>query len=72
MIMSIPLFFETITDILQVTYFKMTKGKRLFLMAPFHHHLELLGYNEKTITAIFSLIEIIFSYFLSFFSKKIF
>ncbi len=69
MIMSIPLFFETITDILQVTYFKMTKGKRLFLMAPFHHHLELLGYNEKTITAIFSLIEIILVIFCLFLAK---
>ena len=69
MIMSIPLFFETITDILQVTYFKMTKGKRLFLMAHFHHHLELLGYNEKTITAIFSLIEIILVIFCLFLAK---
>lgn len=38
-------------------------------MAPFHHHLELLGYNEKTITAIFSLIEIILVIFCLFLAK---
>lgn len=69
MIMCIPLYFETITDILQVLYFKITKGKRLFLMAPFHHHLELLGYNEKIITAIFSLVEIILVIFCLFLAK---
>lgn len=69
MIMSIPLYFETITDILQITYFKITKGKRLFLMAPFHHHLEILGYSEKLITALFSLIEIIFVIFCLFLAK---
>lgn len=69
MIMCIPLYFETITDILQVLYFKITRGKRLFLMAPFHHHLELLGYNEKIITALFSLIEIILVIFCLFLAK---
>lgn len=68
-IMSLPLYFETITDILQVIYFKITKGKRLFLMAPFHHHLEILGYSEKIITAIFSLIEIILVIFCFFLAK---
>ncbi len=59
-IMCIPLIFETLSDIIQVSYFKLTKGKRVFKMAPFHHHLELLGYSEKMITALFSLVEIIF------------
>lgn len=58
-IMSMPLYFETFSDIIQVFYYKKTKGKRLFLMAPFHHHLELLGYSEKMICALFSLVEIV-------------
>ncbi len=35
--------------ILQRTYFKLTRGKRLFLMSPFHHHLEMRGWSEVTI-----------------------
>ncbi|MDW8066650.1 MAG: phospho-N-acetylmuramoyl-pentapeptide-transferase [Aquificaceae bacterium] len=41
--------FETLSVILQVAYFKLTKGKRLFKMAPFHHHLELSGVPEPKI-----------------------
>ena len=41
--------FETLSVILQVAYFKITKGKRLFKMAPFHHHLELSGVPEPKI-----------------------
>ncbi|MEZ0361661.1 MAG: phospho-N-acetylmuramoyl-pentapeptide-transferase [Hydrogenobacter sp.] len=41
--------FETVSVILQVAYFKITKGKRLFRMAPFHHHLELSGIPEPKI-----------------------
>lgn len=51
---------EAISDILQVAYFKITKGKRLFLMAPLHHHLEKKGWSENKIVCIFSLINIIF------------
>ncbi len=40
---------ETLSVILQVAYFKLTKGKRLFKMAPFHHHLELSGVPESKI-----------------------
>lgn len=43
------LVFETLSVILQVAYFKLTKGKRLFRMAPFHHHLELSGVPEPKI-----------------------
>src|SRR5690606_31100255 len=35
--------------ILQRAYFKLTRGKRLFLMSPFHHHLEMRGWQEVTI-----------------------
>lgn len=37
---------ETLSDIIQVTYFKTTHGKRFFKMAPLHHHLELCGWGE--------------------------
>jgi len=41
---------EALSDILQVVYFKSTGGKRLFRMAPLHHHFELLGWSEVQIT----------------------
>lgn len=44
---------ETLSVALQVIYFKLTKGKRLFKMAPLHHHLELSGLKETKIVAIF-------------------
>lgn len=47
---------ETLSDIIQIWYFKKTKGKRIFLMAPFHHHLELKGWSEWKIDLIFWLI----------------
>ena len=39
---------ETLSDIIQVTYFKLTHGKRVFKMAPFHHHLEMGGWTGKS------------------------
>lgn len=50
---------ETLTVILQVLYFKSTKGKRLFKMAPFHHHLEMCGYKETKIVLVFSIITVL-------------
>ena len=44
---------DTVSVILQVVYFKKTKGKRLFKMAPFHHHLELSGFKETKVVVIF-------------------
>jgi phospho-N-acetylmuramoyl-pentapeptide-transferase len=41
---------ETISVILQVAYFKMTGGKRLFKMSPLHHHFELVGWSETQVT----------------------
>ncbi len=41
--------FETLSVIIQVIYFRLTKGKRIFKMAPFHHHLELSGVPEPKI-----------------------
>lgn len=45
---------ETLSVILQVTYFKITKGKRLFKMSPLHHHFELCGWSENVIVLVFS------------------
>lgn len=51
---------ETLSDILQVGYFKLTHGKRIFKMAPLHHHFEMCGWNEKKIVAVFSTVSAIF------------
>lgn len=40
---------ETLSVIMQVTYFKLTGGKRIFKMAPIHHHFEMCGYSESQI-----------------------
>lgn len=47
---------EVLSVILQVGYFKITKGKRLFKMAPIHHHFELCGWKETKIVAVFTII----------------
>lgn len=51
--------FEMFSSFLQVMYFKLTHGKRLFRMAPFHHHLEKCGWNEYSIVALFSGVEVL-------------
>lgn len=51
---------ETSSIIIQVFYFKITRGRRLFLMAPIHHHFELKGYKENNIVYSFWLLELIF------------
>jgi phospho-N-acetylmuramoyl-pentapeptide-transferase len=50
---------EAVADILQIGYFKITKGKRLFKMAPLHLHFELLGWSETQIVQRFWLIGLI-------------
>ena len=47
---------EVLSVILQVGYFKATKGKRLFRMAPIHHHFELGGWKETKVVAVFSIV----------------
>ncbi|MFN3930082.1 MAG: phospho-N-acetylmuramoyl-pentapeptide-transferase, partial [Thermoflexus sp.] len=49
---------ETLSVILQVAYFKWTRGKRLFKMSPLHHHFELLGWSEPQVVQRFWLIAI--------------
>ena len=45
---------ETLSVILQVTYFKLTHGKRLFKMSPIHHHFEMCGWKETKIVLVFA------------------
>ena len=63
--MRLPLFIpiigliylvEVLSVIIQVTYFKKTGGKRIFKMAPIHHHFELCGWSETRVVAVFSIV----------------
>lgn len=47
---------EVVSVILQVSYFKVSKGKRIFKMAPIHHHFELCGWAETRVVAVFSIV----------------
>lgn len=47
---------EVLSVMIQVTYFKKTGGKRIFKMAPIHHHFELCGWSETRVVAVFSII----------------
>lgn len=49
-------FIEVVSVIIQVVYFKATGGKRLFRMAPIHHHFELGGWSEAKVVAVFSIL----------------
>ena len=50
---------EALSDVLQIGYFKLTHGKRIFKMAPIHHHFEMCGWKERKIVTIFSLVNIV-------------
>ncbi len=50
---------ETLSDILQIFYFKLTHGKRIFKMAPIHHHFEMSGWSENKICIVFSIIQFV-------------
>lgn len=52
---------ETLSDIIQVAYFKKTKGKRFFKMAPLHHHFELSGMKESSVVLMFYAFGLLFS-----------
>lgn len=51
---------ETLSDILQVAYFKLTHGKRIFKMAPIHHHFEMCGWSEVKIVTVFTAVSAVF------------
>ena len=50
---------EAMSDVIQIGYFKITHGKRIFRMAPIHHHFEMGGWSEKKIVSVFSVINLI-------------
>ena len=50
---------ETMSDIIQIGYFKLSGGKRVFRMAPLHHHFELGGWDEEKITLRFWIVGIL-------------
>lgn len=63
--MQMPLFIvivgfiyalEVVSVMMQVSYFKLTHGKRIFKMAPIHHHFELCGWSETRVVAVFSIV----------------
>ena len=69
-LMQMPLFIvivgfiylaEVLSVIIQVSYFKATGGKRIFKMAPIHHHFELCGWSETRVVAVFSIVTAILS-----------
>lgn len=60
MIMGGLFVIETVSVILQVGYFKLTHGKRLFRMAPLHHHFELKGWSEPKVIVRFWIITVVF------------
>ncbi len=51
---------ETLSDIIQVTYFKATHGKRIFKMAPLHHHFEMCGWSEVKLVLVFTAVSTVF------------
>ena len=51
---------ETLSDIIQVTYFKLTHGKRIFRMAPLHHHFEMGGWSEVKLVVVFTGVTVLF------------
>ena len=50
---------ETLSDIIQVVYFKKTGGKRIFRMAPLHHHFEMGGWSEEKLFTVFTLVTLV-------------
>ena len=50
---------ETLSVILQVAYFKLTHGKRIFKMAPIHHHFEMCGWKEEKIVLVFTAVSVV-------------
>lgn len=59
-LVGIVYLLETLSDILQVVYFKLTHGKRIFKMAPIHHHFEMCGWSEVKIVTVFTAVSTLF------------
>ena len=66
LVVGIIYVIEALSDVIQVAYFKLSGGKRVFRMAPFHHHLEMGGWSgkkwtEKELFVLFTGISLLFS-----------
>lgn len=59
LLLGVVYLIEAFSVMLQVCYFKLTHGRRLFKMTPIHHHFELSGWREEKIVAVFSFVTII-------------
>lgn len=59
--LGIVYFIETLSDIIQIAYFKLTHGKRIFKMAPLHHHFEMSGWSEYKLFAVFTAVSAVFA-----------
>ena len=55
-IIAVAMFVSSLSDIIQITYFKRTHGKRVFKMAPLHHHFELSGIPENRIVTMYYIV----------------
>lgn len=60
LLVSAVYILEMLSSLLQVVYFKLTHGKRLFKMAPVHHHFEKCGWSENKIVLVFSVVQALF------------
>ena len=60
-ILGVTFVVSCVSVIIQVTYFKLSKGKRVFLMAPLHHHLQKKGFSETRIGVIYCVATILMS-----------
>lgn len=58
LLVGIIYIIETLSVIMQVTYFKLTHGKRIFRMTPIHHHFEMGGWSEVRIFAVFTAVTV--------------
>ncbi len=59
LIVGLIYFVEVLSVILQVSCFKITKGKRIFKMAPIHHHFEKCGWSETKVVTVFSIVTVL-------------
>ena len=60
LIVGIIYVVEALSVVIQVSYFKITGGKRIFKMSPIHHHFEMIGFSEVKILVLFSIVTAIF------------
>ncbi len=59
LLVGIVYVIEGLSDVLQIVYYRVSGGKRIFKMAPIHHHFEMCGWSEKKIALVFSAVNIL-------------